>query len=351
MNRWYGFLFAITLTLGQVPGGALGQQGSDVSRDFDYQFGTWRVHVARLLDPASTSPHWAHYDGTHVVTPLLGGQANVGVLEVSGPSGKLEGLQLRLYDPAHGEWRLSFASGSDGIVQPPSSGRFENGRGTFFSSERIGGSDARVRTTATPLSATAYRDVIAYSRSRSDAWHTIWSATYTKVADSTLQAPPEENAGVRASTAFDFQIGRWSVRLERLTARLRGSHTWRTYDGTLVVHRLWSGRANVGELDVRDGATRFQSILLRTYDPRTGQWSDYAGNVGDGSLDLPPETGRFANGRGELYDHETFEGRPVIVRYVFDEITARSSRFVQSFSADGGKTWEPNAIARFTRAG
>ena len=36
---------------------------------------------------------------------------------------------------------------------------------------------------------------------------------------------------------------------------------------------------------------------------------------------------------------------------IFDEITARSSRFVQSFSADGGKTWEANAIARFTRAG
>ncbi len=351
MNRLYGILFALALTLAQAPAGAVGQQGGDFSRDFDYQFGAWRVHAARLLDPAGGSPHWAHYDGTHVVTPLLGGQASVGVLEVSGPSGKLEGLQLRLYDPANGEWRLSFANGSDGIVQPPSSGRFENGRGTFFSSERIGGSDARVRTTATQLSVTEYRDVIAYSRSRSDAWRTIWTATYTKIAASAADQSPHESAGVGVRTAFDFQIGRWCAHLERLTTRLRGAHVWRSYEGTLVVHRLWSGRANVGELDVRDGATRFQSILLRTYDPRTARWSDYAGNVADGSVDLPPETGRFANGRGELYDHETFEGRPIIVRYVFDQISARSSRFVQSFSADGGKTWERNAIARFTRAG
>jgi hypothetical protein len=350
MKRWYGILFAIALTLGQVPGNAFGQRGVGLSRDFDYQFGAWRVRVARLLDPASSSPRWVHYDGTHVVTPLLGGRANIGVLEVSGPSGRLEGLQLRLYDSANAQWRLSFASGSDGIVQPPSSGRFENGRGTFFSSERIGAFDARVRTTATQLSATAYRDVIAYSRSRGDAWHTVWTATYTKITVGTPQRPTHENAGAMLGTAFDFQIDRWSVHLERLATRLRGSHAWRTYEGTLVVHRLWSGRANVGELDVRDGATRFQSILLRTYDPRTAQWSDYAGDVADGSVALPPEKGRFANGCGELYDRERFEGRPIIVRYVFDEITARSSRFVQSFSADGGKTWEPNAIALFTRA-
>jgi hypothetical protein len=351
MNRLYGILFAISLTLGEAPAGAAGQPGGDRSRDFDYQFGAWRVPVARLLDPAGASPHWAQYDGTHVVTPLLGGQANVGVLEVRGPSGKLEGLQLRLYDPANRQWRLSFASGSDGIVQPPSAGRFENSRGTFFSSERIGGSDARVRTTATQFSATEYRDVIAYSRGGSDAWHTVWTATYTKIAPSAAHQSPDESGGFGAGAAFDFQIGRWCAHLERLTTRLRGSHLWRTYEGTLVVHRLWGGRANVGELDVRDGATRFQSILLRTYDPRTAQWSDYAGNVADGSVDLPPETGRFANGRGELYDRESFEGRPIVVRYVFDEITPRSSRFVQSFSADGGKTWERNAIARFTRAG
>ncbi|MFY9861592.1 MAG: hypothetical protein WBE59_01050 [Candidatus Cybelea sp.] len=352
MKRWYVLLLAMTLMLGPASAGAIGQPRSDASRDFDYQFGVWRVHVARLLDPASASPHWTHYDGTHAVTRLLEGHANVGVLEVNGPSGRLEGLQLRLYDPANGQWRLSFASGSDGIVQPPSSGRFEDGRATFFSNQLIGGFDARVRSTTTRFSATAYRDVIAYSTSRGgDVWHAIWIADYTKIGSAAQESLDETAANQDSTTAFDFQVGRWCAHLERLTTRLRGARAWRNYDGTLVVHRLWSGRANVGVLDVRDGTTRFQSILLRTYDPHTARWSDYAGNVSDGSVALPPVTGRFSNGRGELYDRETFEGRPILVRYVFDEITARSSRFVQSFSADEGKTWEPNAIARFTRAG
>lgn len=50
-----------------------------------------------------------------------------------------------------------------------------------------------------------------------------------------------------------------------------------------------------------------------------------------------------------LYDRETYAGRTILVRYVFDDITARSCRFVRSFSADNGKTWERNMVALFTR--
>ena len=67
---------------------------------------------------------WTHYDGTHTVVPLLGGRANIGVLELAGPQGPVEGLQLRLFNPQTQRWGLSFASGSDGEVQAPSVGRW-----------------------------------------------------------------------------------------------------------------------------------------------------------------------------------------------------------------------------------
>ena len=47
---------------------------------------------------------------------------------------------------------------------------------------------------------------------------------------------------------------------------------------------------------------------------------------------------------------ELFNGKAIFVRFTFDEITPTSFRLVQSFSADGGQTWEPNWIATFARA-
>ncbi len=314
---------------------------------FDYQFGAWRVQVSRLLDPGGASAHWTRYDGTHVVTPLLNGSANIGVLEIAGPTGSIEGLQLRTYDPSTGQWKLAFASGGDGKVRPPSIGRFENGQGVFFDSTRIGGRQARVRTVTTRLTETTYRDVISYSTDGS-TWHPLWIASYAKIPSAKRShAPGAESSG--GADDFDFQIGTWRVDFERLPQRLAGSHDWRTYIGSLVVQRLWNGRANVGELDVRHGAGRIETIMLRTYNPQMRQWSDYSVDTADGTVLSPPAVGRFSSGRGELYDRETYAGRTILVRYVFDNITARSCRFVQSFSTDNGKTWERNAVALFTR--
>ena len=62
-----------------------------------------------------------------------------------------------------------------------------------------------------------------------------------------------------------------------------------------------------------------------------------------------PSVGEFKNGRGEFYDQEPFNGRMIFVRGVWSDITPNAHRFEQSFSADGGKTWEVNWIATDTR--
>ncbi|HYU67842.1 MAG TPA: hypothetical protein VEL09_00770, partial [Burkholderiales bacterium] len=63
----------------------------------------------------------------------------------------------------------------------------------------------------------------------------------------------------------------------------------------------------------------------------------------------PPAIGRFTNGRGEFFNHETLNGRAILVRFVISDITSNSCRFEQSFSEDGGKNWEVNWIAVDTR--
>lgn len=60
-------------------------------------------------------------------------------------------------------------------------------------------------------------------------------------------------------------------------------------------------------------------------------------------------TGGFQEGRGEFYNQETFNGRAIFVRFIFSDITPTTFRLEQAFSADGGKSWEVNWIARFER--
>ena len=58
-----------------------------------------------------------------------------------------------------------------------------------------------------------------------------------------------------------------------------------------------------------------------------------------------PTIGEFKNVRGEFFDQETLNGRAILVRFVISDITPDSCRFEQSFSDDGGKSWELNWVA------
>jgi len=58
-----------------------------------------------------------------------------------------------------------------------------------------------------------------------------------------------------------------------------------------------------------------------------------------------PTIGEFKNGRGEFFDQEPFNGRAILVRFIVSDIKPDACRFEQSFSDDGGKTWEVNWIA------
>jgi hypothetical protein len=148
---------------------------------------------------------------------------------------------------------------------------------------------------------------------------------------------------------FDFEIGTWTTHLRRLVHPLTGSTTWATYDGTSVVRPIWGGRANLVELDVDGPAGHLVALNLRLYDPRTHLWSLNFASAASGTMAEPPTIGSFADGRGVFYDQETYDGKPIVVRNVWSDITATSCRFEQAFSADDGATWETNWIAVDTR--
>jgi hypothetical protein len=64
-----------------------------------------------------------------------------------------------------------------------------------------------------------------------------------------------------------------------------------------------------------------------------------------------PTIGEFKNGRGEFFDTEPSgpNGRSILCRFVWTNTNTDTPYFEQSFSEDGGKTWEVNWITDQTR--
>ena len=150
---------------------------------------------------------------------------------------------------------------------------------------------------------------------------------------------------------FDFLIGTWHAHLKKLLHPLTGSNDWVEYDGSSRTHKLWDDRANTEEFEVDSPANKLhiKGQTLRLYDPETREWSIYLVDADKGSLSLPPTVGHFTGDRGEFFDHEEFHGRWIFVRYVWTHSSAEQARMEQSFSVDGGKSWEVNWICDLTR--
>jgi hypothetical protein len=163
------------------------------------------------------------------------------------------------------------------------------------------------------------------------------------------QTPPAAAAPARdGQHDFDFNLGAWRTHIRRLQHPLTGSTTWVELDGTVRVRGVFGGRAQLEEIEANGPAGRFESLTLFLYNPDSHQWSQGFANSDDGNMSVPM-VGEFKDGRGVFYDQETYKGRVILVRGVWSDITATSHRFEQSFSEDGGRTWEPNLIANLTR--
>jgi hypothetical protein len=147
---------------------------------------------------------------------------------------------------------------------------------------------------------------------------------------------------------FDFNIGTWKTHVSRLQKPLTGSTTWVEYDGISVVREILSGRASLFELTADGPAGHLEGAGLRLYNPESHQWSLNWTSGKSGVLGVPT-IGEFKNGRGVFVDQESFNDRVILVRNSFMDITANSARFEQTFSDDGGETWEANFVMTFTR--
>lgn len=157
-----------------------------------------------------------------------------------------------------------------------------------------------------------------------------------------------EIAAPAGADGFDFLMGDWKIRHQRLKTRLAGSDEWLEFDGRVSARKILDGLGNVDENVINLPGGPYHAISLRLFDPKTTQWSIHWVDGRKSQID-PPVVGRFVGGRGLFFGDDFHEGRQVRVRFMWSEITPVSARWEQAFSVDGEKTWETNWVMNFSR--
>jgi hypothetical protein len=147
---------------------------------------------------------------------------------------------------------------------------------------------------------------------------------------------------------FDFNFGVWKTHIRRIADPFSGSGASLELNGTVTVRKVWGGRAALEEIEADGPQGHWEGLTLFTYNPTSHQWSQNfaSSRVGMFSSAL---VGEFRNGRGELFQSDTFQGRAILVRGLWSDIKPNSHRYEESYSADGGASWAPAFIAELTR--
>jgi hypothetical protein len=155
----------------------------DGRHDFDFIFGDWTIHNRKLRDIADPDcDEWVEFRSTSHTVPIFGGLTHLEHI-TSGPDapgGAWEGLTLRQFDPADRVWRIWWASTRNpGHLDPPLSGRFENGTGVFIGDDSLGGQPIKLRFHWTSPAPGRARWTQEFSRDDGASWQLNWTMEFT----------------------------------------------------------------------------------------------------------------------------------------------------------------------------
>jgi len=181
----------LTVALSATSAAAAPAEPRDSSHDFDFAFGTWTEHSTRLLHPLTGSKEWVEWDGRTVVRKIWDGRANMAEFKGVTPSGPLELIALRVYNPTTGQWSLNFAtSGVGKLGDVAGVGEFKDGRIDFYDQEPLNGRAILVRFSVYSTGPTTQVSEQAFSADGGKTWEVNWINHYTLESRNT--EPPQE---------------------------------------------------------------------------------------------------------------------------------------------------------------
>jgi hypothetical protein len=173
----------------QPPAAKVPPPARDGQHDFDFEAGTWKIHLKQLQHPLTGSTSWIEFDGTSVTRHLWNGRAEIEEFETDGAAGHIEGMTLRLYSPDAHQWSLFWANSKDGKLDEPMVGEFNNnGSGEFYQQEAINGRTVLVRFIWSGITPNSAHFEQAFSADGGKTWEVNWITDQTRVPDDTHNA-------------------------------------------------------------------------------------------------------------------------------------------------------------------
>ena len=148
--------------------------GSVPLRDFSFQDGHWRVHHRKLRKRLAGNNDWYEFAGTTTAGPLMGGLAGYEDNFLDDPMGPYRAEGLRRLDPRTGLWSIWWWDGRFSDINPPVTGRFADGVGTFLGETMLNGQTVTVRYIWDMPEAGIPRWQQAFSPDGGTTWETNW---------------------------------------------------------------------------------------------------------------------------------------------------------------------------------
>lgn len=149
---------------------------------------------------------------------------------------------------------------------------------------------------------------------------------------------------------FDFIIGDWRVKHQRLNARFSNCTDWTEFEGLSSTIKTLGGFGNLEDnvLHFPDGTVR--ALAMRSYCASSGTWSIWwLDGRNPTQLDVPV-VGKFSGHVGLFFADDVLDGQPIKVRFTWTAEPQDHPRWEQAFSIDGGKSWETNWKMEFIPA-
>ena len=148
---------------------------------------------------------------------------------------------------------------------------------------------------------------------------------------------------------WDWLVGNWDVSHRRLKVRLAGNDEWQEFKGRSAFWRMMGGLANVDDNVVEIPSGTYRGLSLRAFDPATGQWAIWWLDGRNPTYIEPPVRGGFNDGTGIFMGPDTFNGKPILMRFKWSDTRSARPWWEQAFSPDNGASWEVNWRNWFTR--